>query len=74
MFTNNLQSQSIKQLLKQGAEVNSNKDYSSAAQIYNQVILLNSSKIEYQILFCRCFRLNYDNDVSLYWYQKFIKR
>ena len=47
----NLFSQSIKQLLKQGAEANNRKDYSSAAQFYNQVILLDSSNVEYQLLF-----------------------
>ncbi|MES2512699.1 MAG: hypothetical protein V4580_01090 [Bacteroidota bacterium] len=67
-------SQSIKQFLKQGAEAMSRKDYSSAAQIYNQIILIDSSKIEYQLLFAEASRLNYDNDVSLHWYQKIYKK
>ena len=67
-------SQSIKQLLKQGSEAMSKKDYSSAAQIYNQIILIDSSKIEYQLLFADASRLNYDNDVSLQWYQKVYKK
>ncbi len=64
----------IKQLLKQGIEANGNKDYSSAAQIYNQVIIIDSSKIEYQLLFADASRLNYDNETSLHWYQKIYKK
>ncbi|MFO0323103.1 MAG: hypothetical protein ACK504_11835 [Bacteroidota bacterium] len=73
VVSTNLNSQSIKQFLKQGTEATSKKDYSSAAQYYNQVILIDSSKIEYQILFADASRLNYDNDVSLHWYQKIFK-
>ena len=72
VFSSN--AQSIKQFLKQGSEATANKDYSSAAQIYNQVILIDSSNIEYQILFADASRLNYDNDVSLHWYQKIFKK
>ena len=60
----------IKQLLKQGIEANENKDFSSAAQIYNQIILIDSSKIEYQLLFADASRLNYDNETALHWYLK----
>lgn len=60
----------IKQLLKQGTQANQIKDYSSAAQIYNEVILLDSSNIEYQLLFADASRLNYDNAAALHWYQK----
>lgn len=66
--------QSIKQLLKQGTEAIGNKDYSSAAQIYNQVINIDSSNIEYQILFADASRLNYDNAMALHWYQKIFKK
>ena len=66
--------QSIKRLLKQGSEATAIKDYSSAAQIYNQVILLDSSKIEYQLLFADASRLNYDETVALHWYQKIYKK
>lgn len=72
--TQGLFSQNIKQLLKQGAIASNEKDYSSAAQIYNQVILLDSSRIEYQLLFADASRLNYDNDVALHWYQKIYKK
>ncbi|MCD6016985.1 MAG: hypothetical protein K0S53_106 [Bacteroidetes bacterium] len=74
LFAGNLQSQSIKQLLKQGLEANSRKDYPSAAQIYNQVILQDSSKIEYQLLFADASRLNYDNSAALHWYLKIYKK
>ena len=67
-------SQNIKRLLKQGAEANEQKDYSSAAQIFNQVILIDSSKIEYQLLFADASRLNYDNDMALHWYEKIYKK
>ncbi len=66
--------QGIKKLLKQGAAANSIKDYSSAAQIYNQVILLDSSRMEYQLLFADASRLNYDEATALHWYQKIYKK
>jgi hypothetical protein len=65
--------QSIKKLLKQGTEAMNEKDYFSAAQLYNQVILLDSSTIEYQYLYATASRLNYDNDIALHWYQKVFK-
>jgi hypothetical protein len=67
-------SQNIKRLLKQGNEANAQKDYSSAAQIFNQIILIDSSKIEYQLLFADASRLNYDNDMALHWYEKIYKK
>jgi hypothetical protein len=74
LMSSGLFSQSIKSFLKQGSEAMSKKDYSSAAQIYNQVILIDSSKIEYQLLFADASRLNYDGDVALHWYQKIYKK
>ena len=74
LFGTSLYSQSIKQYLKLGAEATSRKDYSSAAQYYNQVILLDSSKVEYQLLFADASRLNYDNDAALNWYLKIFKK
>lgn len=71
---NSVLSQSIKTFLKQGAEATSKKDFSSAAQIYNQIILIDSSKIEYQLLFADASRLNYDGDMALHWYQKIFKK
>lgn len=72
--THTINAQNIKQLLKQGVEANTKKDYSSAAQIYTQLILLDSSKVEYQILVADASRLNYDNEYALHWYQKIYKR
>lgn len=69
-----LSSQSIKQFLKQGEAAMAEKDYSSAAQVYNQVILLDSSDIDYQYKFAEASRLNYDNDVALHWYNKVYKK
>lgn len=74
VFTQIAHAQSVKSLLKQGAEAMSKKDYSSAAQFYNQVILIDSSKIENQLLFADASRLNYDGDVALHWYQKIYKK
>jgi hypothetical protein len=69
-----LSAQSIKKLLKQGEDAMKVKDYSSAAQIYNQVILIDSSRIEYQVLFADASRLNYDEGTALHWYQKIYKK
>ena len=74
LFSQNVNAQSIKSLLKQGTEAMSKKDYSSAAQIYNQVILIDSAKVEYQLLFADASRLNYDGDIALHWYQKIYKK
>ena len=68
------QAQSIKQLLKQGSDAMSIKDYSSATQIYNQIILIDSSNVTYQLLFADASRLNYDNATALHWYEKIFKQ
>ena len=70
----NTQAQSIKQLLKQGSDAMSIKDYSSATQIYNQIILIDSSNVTYQLLFADASRLNYDNATALHWYEKIFKQ
>jgi hypothetical protein len=70
----NTQAQSIKQLLKQGSDAMGIKDYSSATQIYNQVILIDSSNVTYQLLFADASRLNYDNATALHWYEKIFKQ
>ncbi len=70
----NTQAQSIKQLLKQGSVAMSIKDYSSATQIYNQIILIDSSNVSYQLLFADASRLNYDNATALHWYEKIFKQ
>ena len=73
-ITTSLFSQGVKQFLKLGADATAKKDYSSAAQYYNQVILIDSSKIEYQLLFADASRLNYDNSNALHWYEKVNKK
>lgn len=74
LFSITANAQKIKQLLKQGISANNNKDYASASQIYNQIILLDSSNIEYQLLFADASRLNFDNSTALHWYQKIYKK
>jgi hypothetical protein len=74
LLSGSFYAQSIKRLLKQGEDAMADKDYSSAAQIYNQVILLDSSRIEYQVLFADASRLNYDEGIALHWYQKVYKK
>lgn len=74
LVSTSLSAQNTKQFLKLGAEAMSRKDYSSAAQYYHQVILLDSSKIEHQLLFADASRLNYDGDAALHWYQKIFKK
>jgi hypothetical protein len=66
--------QTTKQFLKLGAEAMAKKDYSSAAQYYNQVMLIDSSDIEHQLLFADASRLNYDNSNALRWYEKIYKK
>lgn len=74
LFAGMLPAQIIKKLLRQGEDAIAIRDYSSAAQIYNQVILLDSSRIEYQVLFADASRLNYDESTALHWYQKIYKK
>lgn len=66
-------SQSLKKLLKQATEAVTQKDYFSGAQLYNQVILKDSTNIEYQYLYATASRLNFDNDIAYYWYLKVFK-
>jgi hypothetical protein len=65
--------QNFKKLVKQGTEAMADKDYFSASQVYNQIILQDSVTLEYQYLYATSSRLNYDNDIALYWYQKLFK-
>lgn len=66
-------SQNLKKLLKQGEEAMKEKDYFSAAQVYNQIILIDSSNLEYQYNYANASRLNFDNDIALHWFQKVYK-
>jgi hypothetical protein len=65
--------QSLKKLLKQGEEAMSERDYFSAAQIYNQVILIDSANLQYMYQYATASRLNYDNDIALRFYEKVYK-
>jgi hypothetical protein len=65
--------QSLKKLLKQGDEAMKDKDFFSAAQIYNQVILIDSTQLDYLYLYATARRLNFDIDIALHFYQKVYK-
>lgn len=69
----NAVSQNLKKLLKQGEEAMNEKDYFSAAQIYNQVILIDSSNLQYLYNYATASRLNFDNDIALHFYEKVYK-
>lgn len=49
------------------------KDYFSAAQYFNQLILLDSSQVIYQYKYAEASRLNYDFDIAYHWYEKIMK-
>lgn len=66
-------SQSLKKLLKQGEEAMNDKDYFSASQIYNQVILIDSANLDFLYQYASASRLNYDNDIALRYYKKVYK-
>ena len=66
-------SQSLKTLLKQANEAFADKDYFSATQVYNQIILIDSITIDYQYKYAEASRLNFDMDIAEYWYRKVFK-
>jgi tetratricopeptide (TPR) repeat protein len=66
-------SQSKKNLYIKGQKSLDDKDYFSAAQYFNQLIMLDSTQIVYQYKYAEASRLNYDLDIALYWYQKVMK-
>lgn len=49
------------------------QDYFSAAQIYYQVILVDSANLQYMYSYATASRLNYDNDIALRFYEKVYK-
>jgi len=73
-FTNSTFSQSLKTLIKQGDEAMADNDYFSAAQIYNRIILIDSSNVDYQYKYAEASRLNSDMDIAEHWYQKVFKK
>ncbi len=66
-------SQSLKTLVKQGTEAMNDKNYFSAAQIYNQIILKDSANLQYLYTYATASRLNFDNDIALRFYEKIYK-
>lgn len=66
-------SQNLKKLLKQGEEAIADKDYFSASQIYSQIVLIDSTNLQYLYTYATVSRLNFDNEISLHWYQKVYK-
>lgn len=66
-------SQSKKTLYAQGEKNIADKDYFSAAQCYNQLILLDSTQMIYQYKYAEASRLNYDFDIAYHWYDKVMK-
>ena len=62
-----------KDLYAKGISSFSEKDYFSAAQYFNQLILLDSSQIIYQYKYAEASRLNYDFDIAYHWYDKVMK-
>jgi tetratricopeptide (TPR) repeat protein len=69
-----LNAQSLKSLLKQGQEAMQDQNYFSAAQIYNRIILIDSSNLDFQYNYAEASRLNYDLDIALHWYEKVFKK
>lgn len=61
---------SKKHLLVEGQKSMDGKDYFSAAQYFNQLILMDSTQIIYQYKYAEASRLNYDNDIAYHWYEK----
>lgn len=69
-----MSAQSLKSLLKQGEEAMADRNYFSAAQIYNRVIIIDSVTPEYQYLYATASRLNADPEIAAHWYQKVFKK
>jgi hypothetical protein len=74
LCTNSSYAQSLKTLLKQGEEAMADKDYFSASQVYNRIILIDSANIDFQYKYAEASRLNSDLDIAEYWYQKVFKK
>ena len=71
LFTSSLlSSQSMKKLLKSGEEAMKEKDYFTAAQIYNQIILIDSATLSNQYNYAQASRLNFDINIAEHWYRK----
>lgn len=66
--------QGLKYFLKEADASMKEKDYFSAAQYYNQVINIDSTRMDYQYLYAQASRLNFDLDIAEHWYQKVFKK
>ncbi len=65
-----LSAQNLKSLIKQGEQAMQEKDYFSAAQVYNEIILVDSSNMDFQYKYAEASRLNYDLAIAEHWYRK----
>lgn len=68
-----LSAQNKKQLYANGVKSMDEKDYFSAAQYFNRLILLDSTQALYQYKYAEASRLNYDFDIAYHWYDKIMK-
>jgi hypothetical protein len=59
--------------VKQGTEAFNDKNYFSAAQIYNRIIFIDSSNLQYLYSYATARRLNFDIDIALHFYEKVYK-
>lgn len=66
--------QSLKSLLKQADEAMADKNYFSAAQIYNRIIIIDSVNMDYQYKYAEASRLNADMEIAEHWYMKVFKK
>lgn len=62
--------QSKKQLYKAAVSAMENRDYENASYYYQLLLLQDSLNTEYQYQLATAARLNYQNDLSFYWYKK----
>ena len=69
----NSYSQNLKKLIKQGDEAIADKNYFAASQIYAQIILIDSSNLQYLYTYATASRQNFDNDIALHFYEKVYK-
>jgi hypothetical protein len=68
------QSKNVKKdLYAKGVQSFGEKDYFSAAQYFNQLILLDSAQLIYLYKYAEASRLNYDFDIAYHWYDKVMK-
>lgn len=67
------QSKFKKDLYAKGNSSFGEKDYFSAAQYFNQLILLDSTQLIYMYKYAEASRLNYDLEIAYHWYDKVMK-